>query len=128
MTYNYSGMSKFSNVLVTGGAGYIGSVLTRKLVLSKYNVKVLDSLIFGPDGISDLVSNNSVKLFVSDIRNKKITRSNGIKLVKKFDRTKITKYFYKEFIDFIEISEKRFFKVLKKYTNLKIQFYIKKIK
>ena len=72
MTYNYSGMSKFSNILVTGGAGYIGSVLTRKLVLSKYNVTVLDSLIFGQDGISDLVSNNSVKLFVSDIRNKKI--------------------------------------------------------
>ena len=23
MTYNYSGMSKFSNILVTGGAGYI---------------------------------------------------------------------------------------------------------
>ena len=69
MTYNYSGMSKFSNILVTGGAGYIGSVLTRKLVSSKYNVKVLDSLIFGQDGISDLVSNNLVKLVVDDIRN-----------------------------------------------------------
>ena len=72
MTYNYSGMSRFSNILVIGGAGYIGSVLTKKLVLSKYNVKVLDSLIFGRDGISDLVSNNSVNLFVGDIRNKKI--------------------------------------------------------
>ena len=65
-------MSKFSNILVTGGAGYIGSVLTRKLVSSKYNVKVLDSLIFGQDGISDLISNNLVKLFVDDIRNKEI--------------------------------------------------------
>ena len=64
-------MKKFSNILVTGGAGYIGSVLTRKLVLLKYNVKILDSLIFGQDGISDLVSNNSVKLFVGDTRNKK---------------------------------------------------------
>ena len=72
MTYDYSIMSKFSNILVTGGAGYIGSILTKKLVLSKYNVTVLDSLIFGQDGISDLVSNNSVKLFVGDIRNKKI--------------------------------------------------------
>ena len=72
MTYNYSGMSRFSNVLVTGGAGYIGSVLARKLVLSKYNVKILDSLIFGQDGISELVSNNSVNLFVGDIRNKEI--------------------------------------------------------
>ena len=72
MTYNYSGMSRFSNILVTGGAGYIGSVLTRKLVSSNYNVKVLDSLIFGKDGISELVSNGSVKLFVDDIRNKEI--------------------------------------------------------
>ena len=72
MTYNYSGMSKFSNILVTGGAGYIGSVLTRKLVSSKYNVKVLDSLVFGQDGISDLVSNKLVKLFPDDVRNKKI--------------------------------------------------------
>ena len=65
-------MSKFSNILVTGGAGYIGSVLTRKLVSSKYNVKVLDSLVFGQDGISDLVSNKLVKLFPDDVRNKKI--------------------------------------------------------
>ena len=72
MTYNYSGMSRFSNILVTGGAGYIGSVLTRNLVLSKYNVKVLDSLVFGKDGISELVSNDSVDLFVGDIRNKEI--------------------------------------------------------
>ena len=77
MTYNYSGMSKFSNILVTGGAGYIGSVLTRKLVESKYNVKVLDSLIFGQDGITDLVSNKSVKLFPDDIRNKKIITNGG---------------------------------------------------
>jgi nucleoside-diphosphate-sugar epimerase len=72
MPYNYSGMSRFSNILVTGGAGYIGSVLTRNLVLSKYNVKVLDSLVFGQDGISELVSNDSVNLFVGDIRNKEI--------------------------------------------------------
>ena len=65
-------MSRFSNILVTGGAGYIGSVLTRNLVLSKYNVKVLDSLVFGQDGISELVSNDSVNLFVGDIRNKEI--------------------------------------------------------
>ena len=72
MTYNYSGMSRFSNILVTGGAGYIGSVLTNKLVSSNYNVKILDSLIFGQDGISELILNNSVNLFVGDIRNKEI--------------------------------------------------------
>ena len=63
-----------------------------------------------------------------DIRNKKITRSQGIKLVKKYDRVKITKPFYTDFINFIGISEKEFFKVLKKYTNFKTQSDIKNIK
>ena len=65
-------MKEAKSILVTGGAGYIGSVLARRLVLSKYNVKILDSLIFGQGGISELVSNNSVNLFVGDIRNKEI--------------------------------------------------------
>ena len=64
-------MTKFTSVLVTGGAGYIGSVLTRKLVDLKYDVRVLDSLIFGNDGISDLISTNSIELIEGDIRNEK---------------------------------------------------------
>ena len=63
-----------------------------------------------------------------DIRNKKITRSQGIKLVKKYDRIKITKPYYTDFINFIGITEKEFFKVLKKYTNFKTQSDIKNIK
>lgn len=35
------------NVLVTGGAGYVGSVLTAKLLAFGYQVDVLDSLVFG---------------------------------------------------------------------------------
>lgn len=64
-------MRNFESVLVTGGAGYIGSVLARKLVESGYNVRVLDSLIFGKDGISDMISQESVELIEDDIRNEK---------------------------------------------------------
>ena len=56
---------------MTGGAGYIGSVLTRKLVERGYSVRVLDSLIFGKNGISELVSTKSVELIEDDIRNEK---------------------------------------------------------
>jgi nucleoside-diphosphate-sugar epimerase len=56
---------------VTGGAGYIGSVLTHKLVELGYNVRIIDSLIYGKDGISDLISNNSVELIEKDIRDEK---------------------------------------------------------
>lgn len=36
-----------SRILVIGGAGYIGSVLTRKLLQRGYKVRVLDALIYG---------------------------------------------------------------------------------
>ncbi|MFC9281151.1 NAD-dependent epimerase/dehydratase family protein [Streptomyces collinus] len=40
-------------VLVTGGAGYIGSVLTRRLLASGSRVRVLDTQVFG-DGLADV--------------------------------------------------------------------------
>ena len=65
-------MNKFKSILVTGGAGYIGSVLTHKLVELSYDVRIIDSLIYGKDGISDLISKNSVELIEKDIRDEKI--------------------------------------------------------
>lgn len=64
-------MNKLKSILVTGGAGYIGSVLTHKLVELGYNVRIIDSLIYGKDGISDLISKNSVELIEKDIRDEK---------------------------------------------------------
>ena len=57
-----------------------------------------------------------------DIRLGKINRGKAITLVRKFDRVKISKYYYKDFIDFIGINERKFFQVLKKYTNKNISF------
>ena len=64
-------MDELKSILMTGGAGYIGSVLTHKLVELGYNVKVVDSLVYGKDGISDLISNNSFELIEKDIRDEK---------------------------------------------------------
>jgi len=64
-------MNALKSILVTGGAGYIGSVLTHKLVESSYNVRVIDSLVYGKDGISDLLCNNSIELIEKDIRDEK---------------------------------------------------------
>ena len=38
-----------ATVLVTGGAGYVGSALVPKLLAQGYRVKVLDLYLFGDD-------------------------------------------------------------------------------
>jgi len=57
-------------ILVTGGAGYIGSVLTRKLLESGYEVVVLDALIFTDAGIRDLRNHSRFRLINDDLRNR----------------------------------------------------------
>ena len=64
-------MSISKSVVVTGGAGYVGSILVNRLVKEKFNVKVIDSLVFGDDGISHLINNNSIEFFNVDIRETK---------------------------------------------------------
>lgn len=57
-------------VLVTGGAGYIGSVLVKLLLDKGYYVRVLDNLSFGGEAIVELLNNNSFDFIKGDIRNR----------------------------------------------------------
>ncbi|OGM98916.1 MAG: hypothetical protein A2915_03050 [Candidatus Yanofskybacteria bacterium RIFCSPLOWO2_01_FULL_41_34] len=57
------------SVLITGGAGYVGSILSRKLLNKGYRVTVLDNLSFGSRGIMDLQKKRNFKLIKGDIRN-----------------------------------------------------------
>ena len=41
-------------ILVTGGAGYIGSVLVRKLLADKWAVRVLDLFLYGRRSLEGL--------------------------------------------------------------------------
>lgn len=50
------------NILVTGGAGYIGTVLVPKLLDDGHRVTVLDNLTFGLDGLLVNFSNKNFKL------------------------------------------------------------------
>lgn len=56
-------------VLVTGGAGYIGSVLVRQLLQQDYQVRVLDSLKFGGDALYDVMLHPGFEFMKGDIRN-----------------------------------------------------------
>jgi nucleoside-diphosphate-sugar epimerase len=53
-------------VLVTGGAGYIGSILTRALLKSGYEVTVLDRLFFGKEPIREV--EDQIVLVKNDVR------------------------------------------------------------
>ena len=74
-------MSSSKSVLITGGAGYVGSILTNKLVEQNYHVKVIDSLVYGDDGISKLINEEKIDFFNLDIRDSK----NLLKLIDDVD-------------------------------------------
>ncbi len=57
------------SVLVSGGAGYIGSVLVRLLLRNGYRVRVLDSLMFGGVPIIDLLNDGDFEFVKGDVRN-----------------------------------------------------------
>ncbi len=56
-------------VLVSGGAGYIGSVLVRLLLAKGYRVKVIDNLSFGGEPIIDLLNEDNFSFVKGDVRN-----------------------------------------------------------
>ena len=56
-------------VLVTGGAGYLGSILTRKLLNQGHHVTVFDALWYGKEPIMDCLGSKNFKLINEDIRN-----------------------------------------------------------
>lgn len=57
------------NVMLIGGAGYVGCQLTRKLINNNYNVIVYDLFLYDENVLSDLKNSSQLKLIKGDIRN-----------------------------------------------------------
>ncbi|AEV32396.1 nucleoside-diphosphate-sugar epimerase [Owenweeksia hongkongensis DSM 17368] len=59
-----------NRILVTGGAGYIGSVLVRILLEQGHQVRVIDNLMYGGESIIDLLEHPNFEFVKGDIRNR----------------------------------------------------------
>ena len=59
------------NILITGGAGYLGSVITPLLVNKGYDVTVYDNLMYNQLTLSDLCYKSNFKFVYGDVRDYK---------------------------------------------------------
>ncbi len=55
------------HVLITGGAGYIGSLLTSELLRANYRVTVLDSLLFGGESLLSFLHHPNFHFVKADV-------------------------------------------------------------
>jgi nucleoside-diphosphate-sugar epimerase len=87
-------------ILITGGAGFIGSFMAKKLIESNEEVIVVDNLFRGSiDNIKDLINNNNFSFFKIDIinENEKLTTLIEAQLpdiILHYAAINGTKYFY----------------------------------
>ncbi len=66
---------RIEQVLVTGGAGYIGAVLVPKLLAAGYRVRVLDLYIFGDDVLEEVRGHSGLEEIRGDMRDGALLRS-----------------------------------------------------
>ncbi len=72
---------KTLKILITGGAGYIGSMLCTKLINLGHQVTVIDILEYDTRSISHLYLKKNFTFFKKDVRDKKFLKN----IIKKFD-------------------------------------------
>lgn len=72
-------MSK--NVLITGGAGYIGSILVPRLLGKGFRVTVIDNFMYRQPSLASSVSNSGLQIVFGDVRDQHLMKN----LVRKAD-------------------------------------------
>ena len=62
------------NILVTGGAGYIGSMLVPELLKEGYKITVIDNFMFKQVSLNNLCTIKNFDIINGDIRNKSLMK------------------------------------------------------
>jgi len=65
-------------ILITGGAGYKGIILTTKLLERGYNVTILDNFMYGYEPVLHLATHPNLEIIKRDIRN-------GVEKLRQYD-------------------------------------------
>lgn len=60
------------NILVTGGAGYIGSILVPALLAEGHSVTVLDSFLYNQTSLLDCCNNPDLSIVRGDVRDERV--------------------------------------------------------
>ena len=63
-----------TKILITGGAGYIGSVLIPKLLIDGYQVTCVDNLMYEPTSLLIPSINKNFKLIIGDARDEELMK------------------------------------------------------
>jgi len=66
--------NKQANVLITGGAGYLGSVLAPTLLQEGFGVTVLDNFFFGQNSLMDCCGHDRFRVIRGDVRNERVLK------------------------------------------------------
>lgn len=62
------------HVLVTGGAGYLGSVLCEHLLQAGYQVTIVDNLMYGQQSLFHLLAHPDLEFVFGDVRDEMVIR------------------------------------------------------
>jgi len=69
-------MTDDRHILITGGAGYIGSLLTSELLRANYRVTVLDTLLFGGESMLGFLHHPNFQFVKADVTEPRAIRDN----------------------------------------------------